>query len=273
VEDVGRSRLVYDVLMKLWPLGNMFYWLSNRPVVGPLVQPYISASGDEAIIIPVQEAVRGTESVVLPYPLLTPLVERVSTRFLLSECMCRRGENCHSYPQDLGCLFLGDSAAEIAPTMGRPVDAAEALAHVQRAMEIGLVPLVIHAAFDAWVLGIPYDRTLAICFCCDCCCTVRQGLRLGPPAFWDTVVRLPGLTVAVGPECVGCGACVDACHVRAISLDDGQAHIGDHCKGCGRCAAVCPIGAITLHLAEDVDVLDHLLTRIEQRTNVGLAEV
>ena len=170
-------------------------------------------------------------------------------------------------------MFLGDSAAEIAPTMGRPVDAAEALAHVQRAMEIGLVPLVVHAAFDAWVLGIPYDRTLAICFCCDCCCTVRQGLRLGPPAFWDTVVRLPGLVVAVGPECVGCGACVDACHVRAISLDDGQAHIGDHCKGCGRCAAMCPIGAITLHLAEDVDVLGHLLTQVEQRTNVGLPTV
>ena len=90
---MGRSRLIYDVLIKLWPLGKMFYWLSNRPVVGPLMQPYVSAAGDEAIIIPVQEAGRGTESVALPYPLLTPLVERVSTCFLLNECRCRRGEN------------------------------------------------------------------------------------------------------------------------------------------------------------------------------------
>jgi ferredoxin len=265
---VGRSRYIYTLLMKLWPLGKAFYWLSNRAVIGPLLEPYISAAGDEAIIIPVQEAVRGTENVVLPYPLLAPLVERASTRCLLNECMCRRGENCQVYPHDLGCLFLGDGAAEIAPDIGRPVGVDEALTHIQRTMEIGLVPLVVHAAFDAWVLDIPYGRMLAICFCCDCCCTVRQGLRLGPPAFWDTVVRLPGLTVAAGTECVGCGACVDVCHVRAISVVDGQAHILDRCKGCGRCASVCPNGAITLRATEDVDMLNRLLTRVERYTSV-----
>jgi ferredoxin len=268
VESVGRSKIAYTLLMKLWPLGKVLYWLSNRPVIGSLLQPCISVAGDEAIIIPVQEVVWGTESVVLPYPLLAPLVERASPRFLLNECMCRRGEHCQVYPRDLGCLFLGDGAAEIASDIGRPVDVDEALAHIQRAMEIGLVPLVIHAAFDAWILDVPYDRTLAICFCCDCCCTVRQGLRLGPPAFWDTVVRLPGLTVAVGPECVGCGTCVDVCHVRAISLVDGQAHILERCKGCGRCASVCPNGAITLGATEDVDILNRLLARVERYTGV-----
>jgi hypothetical protein len=203
VESVGRSKIAYTLLMKLWPLGKALYWLSNRPVIGSLLQPYTGAAGDEAVIIPVQEVVRGTESVVLPYPLLAPLVERASTRCLLNECMCRRGENCRIYPRDLGCLFLGDGAAEIVPDIGRSVGVDEALAHIRRAMGIGLVPLVVHAAFDAWVLDIPYGRTLAICFCCDCCCTVRQGLRLGPPTFWDTVVRLPGLTVAVG--CATCG--------------------------------------------------------------------
>lgn len=265
---MGRSKTAYNLLIKLWPLGKALYWLSNRPVIGSLLEPYISAAGDEAIIIPVQEAVRGTESVVLPYSLLTPLVERASTRFLLNECMCRRGESCQAYPQDLGCLFLGDGAAEIAPDIGRPVDVDEALAHIRRAMEIGLVPLIVHAAFDAWVLDIAYDETLAICFCCDCCCTVRQGLRLGPSAFWDTVVRLPGLTVSVGPECVGCGACVDVCHVRAISVVDGQARILERCKGCGRCASVCPNGAITLRVTENVDMLNRLLARVERYTGV-----
>jgi len=266
---VGRSKIVYDALIRMWPLGKVIYWLGNRSLVGPLVQPFIRGASDEAIIIPVQEAVHGTDSVVLPYPLLTPLVERASARFILGECMCRRGENCQAYPQDLGCLFLGDGVTKINPAMGRLADVDEALAHVQEAMDIGLVPLVVHADFDSWMLGVPNRRMLTVCFCCDCCCAVRQGLRLGPPTFWDTVVRLPGLTVAIGPECVGCGACVDVCYVRAISLDDGRAHISEQCKGCGRCVAVCPNGAITLRVAEDVDILACLLARIERCTDIG----
>ena len=270
---MGRSKLVYNALMKLWPLGKVLFWLGNRPLVGPLLQPCISAANDEAIIIPVQEAVRGTESVVLTYPLFTPLVERASTRFILNECLCRRGEDCRTYPQDFGCIFLGAGATEIDPTLGRQVGVDAALAHVRRALEIGLVPLIVHASFDAWMLGVPHHRTLAVCFCCDCCCAVRQGLRLGPPSFWDTVVRLPGLTLTVGRECVGCGDCVDVCHVQAISLDGSRARINERCKGCGRCVAVCPAGAITLRVAEDVDVVGSLLARIEQRTDIELADV
>lgn len=56
------------------------------------------------------------------------------------------------------------------------------------------------SSFDAWLLDIPYRRAIAVCFCCDCCCSVRQGLRLGPAAFWETVVRLPGLSVTPGPD-------------------------------------------------------------------------
>jgi ferredoxin len=266
---MSRSQHAFNLLIKVWPLGKALNRMGNWPVLGPLLRPCFSSAGNEAIILPVHEAVRGTESVVLPFPLLTPLVSRASARFILNECMCRRGENCQAYPQELGCLFLGDGAAAINPAMGRPASVDEALAHVQRAMDLGLVPLIVHASFDAWLLGIPYRRALAVCFCCDCCCTVRQGLRLGPAAFWETVVRLPGLAVAADADCTGCGACVEVCHVGAISLVDGMARIGEQCKGCGRCAATCPAGAITLRLAEDVDVLDRLIERIEQRTDIG----
>jgi ferredoxin len=267
---MGRSQFAYNIIMKLWPLGKVLNRLGSWPLLGPVLRPGFGSNGNEAVIIPVQEAVRGVESVVLPYPLLPPLLERASARVILNECACRRGENCQVYPHDVGCIFLGDGAAEINPAMGQTVDVDRAVAHVQQAMGVGLVPLVVHSSFDAWMLGIRYHRMLAICFCCDCCCAIRQGLRLGPPAFWDTVLRLPGLTVTVGAECVGCGACVEVCHVRAISLTDGRAHISDVCKGCGRCVAICPNGAITLHLADGVDVLGRLLARIEQRTDIGL---
>jgi UDP-glucose 4-epimerase len=268
---VSRSRHTYNLLIKLWPLGKILNRLGSQPVLGPLLRPCLSADGNEAIIIPVQEAVRGKESVVLPFPLLTPLVSQASARTILNECMCRRAEGCRAHPQELGCLFLGDGAAAIDRSIGQRASVDEAMAHVQRALETGLVPLVVHAAFDAWMLGIPYRHTLAICFCCDCCCTVRQGLRLGPPAFWDTVVRLPGLTMTVSPECTGCGVCTDVCPTGAIFLNGSAAQISDSCKGCGRCAKVCPVEAITLRVAENVDVLERLMARVERRTDIGLA--
>jgi hypothetical protein len=33
---------------------------------------------------------------------------------------------------------------------------------------------------------------LTVCFCCECCCAVRNGLRVGPQEFLDILVRLPG---------------------------------------------------------------------------------
>ena len=79
--------------MKTWPLGKVVNWLGGQPLLEPLLRSQFSAEGNEAVIIPVEETIRGTESVVLPYPLLAPLVEQASARFVLNECLCRRGVN------------------------------------------------------------------------------------------------------------------------------------------------------------------------------------
>jgi len=262
--------LFYEALRVLWPLGRLLYWLGDRPPLRPLSRLFVKALNSEAVIIPVHETISGPESVVLPYPMLTPLIERSSARVLMNQCICRRGENCQTFPQDFGCLFLGEGAAQIRPAMGRRVDASEAIAHVEQAMEMGLVPLIVHTTFDALMLGIPYRRMLGICFCCDCCCTVQQGLRVGPPAFWDIVHRLPGLSVEVGADCVGCGECAEACYVEALSVPNGRAIIdSERCKGCGRCVAACPTGVISLQLEREVDTLTLLLDRIACRTDIG----
>lgn len=45
-------------------------------------------------------------------------------------------------------------------------------------------------------------------------------------------------------NCIGCGACADACPEGIISKGDPYVIAQAHCLECGRCADVCPVDAI-----------------------------
>lgn len=48
-------------------------------------------------------------------------------------------------------------------------------------------------------------------------------------------------------KCAGAGACVEACPVDAIKLEDNKAVVDeDACIDCGACVDACPSGALEL---------------------------
>ena len=59
----------------------------------------------------------------------------------------------------------------------------------------------------------------------------------------DSQVEVSIMPTIKAEDCVGCGACVDACPENAITMDD-IAVIGADCIECGACIDECPSGAI-----------------------------
>jgi UDP-glucose 4-epimerase len=265
--------LRYRYFLALWKFAKVERWAAQHPFLNRWVTTDldISSEDNDAIIIPIQETIQGTENVVLPYQILQPIVEKANGYLTLNHCPCRNGEGCNSYPHDFGCLFLGDAVRDVSNKIGAQTDVHGALQHVNQALEMGLVPMIVHASFDADLISVPYHKMLAICFCCNCCCTVRHHMRLGPSTFYETVQRLPGLTVTIGESCVGCGICHAECPVYAIDFVDSVSVINQEiCKGCGLCAAICPENAPQLEMDESINVIGALMEHIHSRTDIGV---
>ncbi len=63
-----------------------------------------------------------------------------------------------------------------------------------------------------------------------------------------------GLVPKPSKECVKCGACANACPVRAIDLDDPKKINEAACISCMRCVSVCPYSARKLNSADLIAV-------------------
>ena len=249
-----RRPLLVRLLSRGFAFRHRLALLTRAPVLGPVLDRLLF-DGDELYYLPREESISmgrdlgQMSSLVMPPSVIEHFIDAASHFFIMDFCICRESAKCTDYPRDLGCLFLGEAAQRINPSLGRAATREEAREHVARCRQAGLVHLVGRNKLDAVWLGTgPPERLMTICNCCPCCCLWMMLPSLAP-AIQGKVSRMPGVSVAVTEECTGCGICTSGtCFVGAITLQDGVATISDACRGCGRCVGACPHNAIVLSL-------------------------
>ncbi len=188
---------------------------------------------------------------VLDYERATWVAES-ATDIGIGLCYCRHkmehlGRSC-SAPMEICMTFNNTAASLTRHGFSRAIDSVECLDLLQEARDRGLVQFGENVQ----------KRVNFICNCCGCCCEAMiAAQRFGHLHPVHTTNYLP----VSDPElCTGCGKCVSACPVEAISLvsanDPGKpkrkkARLDEElCLGCGVCVPVCPENGITLKTRE-----------------------
>jgi ferredoxin len=184
---------------------------------------------------------------ILDYERASETIKTASHRGI-SLCYCRHkmlhNDRACKAPLDI-CMTFGSTAASLIKNgFAREVGVSEGLDQLARAHDLNLVQCAENVREDA----------AFICNCCGCCCealiAARKFAFLRPVS---TTNFLPGVA---RERCNGCGKCVDACPIEAMSLVSandpkkprarGALLNEEICLGCGVCARVCPSRAITM---------------------------
>jgi len=241
-----------NLLKFIYPTRRSIAKLTHVPSIGRMVD-HLLFRGDEMYVLPrdqtiqINEPLDSPETTVLPSQVVEHYINQANHHWIMDFCICRDGDQCQDYPRELGCLFLGKPVLQINSRMGRLVTKEEALEHLKKCREAGLVHSIGSNRIDSIWLGVkPTEELMTICNCCPCCCLWGLVTDL-TPTIGNKITRMPGVEVQVTDDCRGCGSCEDGiCFADAIHVIDGQAHISLECRGCGRCVEICPEGAIKL---------------------------
>lgn len=263
---MGNSKRVVNLWLSLWPFTHLVKRLSAYPPFRQLFSPLLKERIFQVTFIPINEEIPAHENTILPRQVLSELVKASSHRFIYNGCICRQREKCESYPRDMGCLFLGEAAAHLHPSLGHRAGVEECLEHIEKMSELGLTGMIGRLWMDAMALGVVrnFRNFLVVCFCCDCCCVVRTDLRKASPELKGAIKSLQAVRVGVTDRCRGCGTCAKNCFVAAIALEDGKATIDQaSCKACGRCSSLCPQNAIEVEVDRKDELMRELFRRVE----------
>jgi ferredoxin len=263
---MARPLWFVKILEKAFPNIKFIAKLTRMPFIGRIFDKLLF-EGDDIIYLPkdnvitINEEIEKEADTVLPTEVLNYFINKAKYHWIMNFCICRESMHCKNYPIDLGCLFLGEAVLGINPQLGRLVSKEEALEHIRKCKDAGLVHMIGRNLLDKQWLGVkPGYKLLSICNCDPCCCLWRITPIVNPK-IGSKVQKMPGVEIKVTDKCIGCGTCSKGiCFVDAIHIENNRAVISEDCKGCGRCVEICPQNAITLTIKDN----DYVKKSIEQ---------
>jgi len=271
---MARPLWFVKLLERTFPNVKFIAKLTRVPVIGKLIDILLFQDDDiiylpKDDVIPVNVEVKNQGDMVLPTSILEYFINKAHSHWIMNFCICRESMQCKDYPINLGCLFLGEAVHEINPKLGRLVSKEEAIEHVRKCSEAGLVHMIGRNLLDKQWLGVKEGKKLlSICNCDPCCCLWRVSPILSQK-IGKKIQKMNGIEVRVTDNCIGCGICIeDICFVDAIKIEDNRAQISEECRGCGRCVEICPQGAIELKIY-DKTYISQAIKQIEKIIDVS----
>ena len=270
---MARPLWFVELLKKTFPNIRFIAKLTRIPILGKFFD-LAMFEGDEIIyltqdrVIQINKELNKEDDMVLPSQVLEYFINKANYHWIMNFCICRDSMQCKDYPINLGCLFLGEAVLGINPQLGRLVSKDEALDHIRKCKEAGLVHMLGRNRLDKQWLGVkPGDKLLSICNCDPCCCLWRIAPILATK-IGSKIQKMPGLEIKVTDKCIGCGTCTKGiCFVDAIQLIENHAQISKECRGCGRCVEICPQNAIEISI-NDPDFVTKSIKKIENLVDV-----
>ena len=243
--EFSMMRLRGDVDQKM--LGELLYQYLN--VEEDFIRELFVRGETQLGRVFVQEPVLTNENAlhVLDYERASEVIQTASHRGI-GVCYCRHkmmhmDRNCDA-PMEICMTFNNTADALTRHGYARLVDVHEGMDLLQKAYESNLVQFGENVR----------QRVNFICNCCGCCCEAMIAARKF--GMMNPVHTSNFLPVVEDDKCNGCGKCVTACPVEAMTLvSANDAHHPkmkkakvdeDICLGCGVCIRTCARDGLSL---------------------------
>ena len=243
--EFSMMRLRGDLDQKV--LGELFYQYMN--VEEEFIRTLFVNGETQLGRVFVHEPVLSSDNAlhVLDYERASEVI-RTSKHRGIGVCYCRHkmqhvGKNCDA-PMEL-CMTFNNCANSLTRAgYARLVDVAEGLDLLDQAYQHNLVQFGENGQ-----QGVNF-----ICNCCGCCCEAMIAARKF--GILNPVHTTNFLPVVAEADCTGCGKCVAACPVEAMTLvSANDPHRPNHktaklneelCLGCGVCVRTCTQHGLSL---------------------------